>query len=46
MKLERDAGIESANRSLTPKQSLDIFKLMIDGDKKADGWCIRAKMNM
>jgi len=35
MKEERDEGIESVNRSLTPKQSLDIFKLMIEGDKKA-----------
>lgn len=46
MKEERDQGIESVNRSLPPKKSIEIFKMMIEGDKKAKGWCIRAKMNM
>jgi len=46
MKEQRDAGIESPNWSKPIKESLEIFKWMTEGDKRAAGWCIRAKMNM
>lgn len=44
MKEQRDNGIESPHRSKAPEENLKIFKDMLLG--KADGWCIRGKMNM
>ena len=44
MKEQRDNGIESPNRSKAPEENLKIFRDMLEG--KAEGWCIRAKMNM
>ncbi|CAI2384699.1 unnamed protein product [Moneuplotes crassus] len=44
MKEERDAGIESKNKGKTPKETIEIFEKMLEG--KAEGWCIRANLNM
>lgn len=44
MKEERDKGIESANKTKTPKESLEIFEKMLEG--QAPGWCIRANLDM
>jgi glutamyl/glutaminyl-tRNA synthetase len=44
MKDQRDNGKESPNRDKAPEENLKIFHSMIEG--KAEGWCIRAKMNM
>lgn len=44
MKLERDEGIASANKTLPPKESLEIFEKMLEGN--APGWCIRANLDM
>ena len=44
MKDQRDNGLESPNRAKTPAENLKIFEDMLEG--KADGWCIRGKMNM
>jgi len=47
MKEERDAGIESQSRiESTKEKTAEIFELMLKGDKKAEGYCIRAKMDM
>lgn len=44
MKDQRDNGIESPARQRTPEENLKTFDDMLCG--KAEGWCIRAKMNM
>jgi len=44
MKEQRDNGEESPHRSKAKEENLKIFKDMLAGN--ADGWCIRAKMNM
>jgi glutamyl-tRNA synthetase len=44
MKDQRDNGLESPARAKTPEESLKIFADMLAG--KAEGHCIRAKMNM
>jgi glutamyl-tRNA synthetase len=44
MKDQRDNGIESPHRSKPAEESLKIFNGMLEG--KAEGWCIRGKMNM
>jgi len=44
MKNQRDNGIESEHRKKSPEENLKIFKDMLEG--KAEGWCIRGKMNM
>jgi glutamyl-tRNA synthetase len=47
MKEQRDAGEESESRKANGiERSLEIVELMIKGDKKAAGYCIRAKMDM
>ena len=44
MKEQRDEGIESEARKKTPEVNLKTFEDMLEG--KAEGYCIRAKMNM
>lgn len=44
MKDQRDNGIESKARGKTPEENLKTFEEMLEG--KAEGFCIRAKMNM
>jgi len=44
MKVQRDEGIESPNRNMSAKESLEIFDKMNEG--KIEGWCIRAKVDM
>jgi glutamyl-tRNA synthetase len=44
MKEQRDNGIESEHRKKSPEENLKIFHDMLAG--KAEGWCIRGKMNM
>lgn len=44
MKEQRDNGIESPARSRSVEENLKTFDAMLEG--KAEGWCIRAKMNM
>jgi len=44
MKDQRDNGEESPHRNKATTESLKIFDDMLEG--KAEGWCIRAKMNM
>ena len=44
MKNQRDNEIESPAREKTPEENLKTFEAMLEG--KAEGWCIRAKMNM
>lgn len=46
MKIERDAGIESKYREYPVDFHCEKFAEMIEGDDKAKGYCIRAKMNM
>lgn len=44
MKEERDKGTESKHKHMPPKETLEIFKKMCQGE--APGWCIRANLNM
>ena len=44
MKDQRDNQKESPHRNKTPEENSKIFEAMLEG--KADGYCIRAKMNM
>lgn len=44
MKEQRDAGIESPNKTKTPQETLAIFEEMLAG--KATQWCIRANLDM
>ena len=44
MKYQRDNGVESGCRSTPTAVSLQIFKDMLNG--RAEGWCIRGKMDM
>jgi glutamyl-tRNA synthetase len=46
MKVERDAGIESKNRTNTVEENLKRWNEMISGTPDGVKWCIRAKMNM
>ena len=45
MKAQRDDDFDSPNRGATAKVNMKIFKHLLAGDKEADGWCIRAKVD-
>ena len=45
MKAQRDDDFDSPFRNVTPAENLKIFKQMLNGDKEAEGYCIRAKVD-
>lgn len=46
MRQERMDGINSKHREMTPKETMKLFEAMCKGDKSAEGYCLRAKIDM